>query len=87
MKLDTFIDKLLSVGFIQNTNDAPQNWFENYINGTSIFVGIMNSEIDYLGHIIIEVNYCHDNDEEETEKEYMTTDGAWRAINKLIKSL
>lgn len=82
MRLETFINKLHSVGFIQTDT---QNWYENYINGTSIFVGIMESEIDCLGHILIEVNYCHDNDEEETEKEYMTTDGAWRAINKLIK--
>ena len=81
MKLETFIDKLLSVGFIQTDT---QNWYENYTNGTSIFVGIMASEIDYLGHLLIEVNYYHDNDEEETEKEYMTTSGAWKAIQKLI---
>ncbi len=87
MKLDTFIDKLLSAGFIKNTNDAPSNWFENSINGMSIFVGIMEHEIDPLGHILIEVNYYHEDDEEETEKDYMTTAGAWRAINKLINSL
>lgn len=87
MKLDKFIDNLLSAGFVQNTNDAPSNWFENYTNGMSIFVGIMAHEVDYLGHIPIEVVYSHEDDEEETEKEYMTTDGAWRAINKLINSL
>lgn len=85
MKLDTFINKLLSVGFIQNSNSGASNWYENYVNGVSVFVGIMEREIDCLGHILIHVNYIHDNDEEETEKDYMTTTGAWRAITKLIQ--
>lgn len=86
MKLETFINKLQSVGFIQNSKGAS-NWYEFYLNGMSIFVGIMASEIDYLGHIPINVNHIHDNDEEETEKDYMTTAGAWRAIENIIKSL
>lgn len=87
MKLDTFTNKLLSIGFFQNTNERPTNWFETYTNGMSIFVGVMAHEIDHLGHLPVNVLYCRDTDEEETEKEYMTLEGAWRAINKIINSL
>lgn len=87
MKLETFINKLLSVGFVQNSNEAVSNWYETYENGMSIFVGIMEKEIDCLGHILIHVNYCRDEDDEETEKDYMTPDGAWKSINNLLKSL
>lgn len=87
MKLETFINKLHSVGFIQGQSEGISNWYSNHINGTSIFVGIMAHEIDYLGHIPINVDYFEEGDDEETEKDYMTTDGAWKAINKLIKSL
>lgn len=84
MKLETFINKLLSVGFVRNANDGASNWYENHINGASIFVGIMANEIDSLGHIPIEVIYFNDNDDEEVEKEYMTTAGAWKTINNLV---
>lgn len=84
MKLATFIKKLLSVGFIQNSNTGASNWYEYYDNGRSVFVGIMAHEIDYLGHIPINVNYLDENADEEIEKDYMTTSGAWKAINKLI---
>lgn len=87
MKLETFIDKLHSVGFIQGQSEGISNWYSHHISGTSIFVGIMAYEIDYLGHIPIDVNYVKDGDDEEIEKTYMTTVGAWKAINKLIKSL
>lgn len=83
MKLETFIDKLLSVGFIQNEKGAT-NWYENYANDTSIYVGIIASEIDCLGHIPIEVIYMKGDDGVEVEKEYLTTTGAWNAIKKLV---
>lgn len=83
MKLDTFINKLLSLGFVQNANGAS-NWYETYENGMSIFVGVMNTEIDPLGHCIIEVNTYNDSTDEEVEKDYLTTNGAWQAIKKLI---
>lgn len=81
-KLETFINKLLSVGFIQNT--GASNWYEYYSNGRSVFVGIMAHYVDYLGHIPIHVNYLDDNADEEIEKDYLTIAGAWKAINKLI---
>lgn len=86
MKLEKFIDNLLSIGFIQNSNEACSNWYENHIKGTSIMVGIMAHEIDYLGHIPITVNCLHDDDDKETEKDYMTTTGAWNAIIKILNS-
>ena len=82
-KLETFINKLLSVGFIQSSTGAS-NWYEYYGNGRSVFVGIMAHEIDCLGHIPIEVNYLDDDADEEVEKDYLTIAGAWKAINKLI---
>lgn len=81
MKLNTFIDKLLSVGFIQNS--GASNWYEYYSNSGSVFVGIMEHEIDSLGHILIHVNYL-DDASEEIEKDYLTTAGAWNAIKKHI---
>lgn len=84
MKLEKFIDNLLSAGFIQNSNEKVSNWYENYINGKSVFVGIMAHEIDYLGHIPIEINIVEDSADEEIEKDYMTTSGAWNAIKKLF---
>lgn len=83
MKLNTFINKLLSVGFIQNSNTGASNWFEYYDNDRSVFVGIMAHD-DYLGHIPIHVNYIDDNADEEIEKDYLTIAGAWKAIKKLI---
>ena len=84
MKLETFINKLLSLGFIQNSNSGASNWYENFVNGVSVFVGIMASEVDYLNHISI--NVVHGNDDYEYEKNYMTTSGAWKAIEKLFNT-
>lgn len=86
MKLEKFIDNLLSVGFIQNEKPMATNWYSNYVNNKSVFVGIMNNEIDYLGHIVIELNIVDDNSDEyeEIEKSYLTTKGAWNAIKKLF---
>ena len=84
MKLEKFIDNLLSAGFIQNSNEKVSNWYENYINCKSVFVGIMAHEIDCLGHIPIEINIVEDGADEEIEKYYMTTSGAWNAIKKLF---
>lgn len=81
MKLEKFIDKLYSLGFIQM---QASNWYENNVNDTSIMVGIMANEIDCLGHIPIEVNTFNNETEEENEKDYMTTKGAWNAIKKLF---
>lgn len=84
MKLDKFIDKLISVGFIQNGNGAD-NWYENYINGKSVFVGIMGHEVDHIGHIPIEINIFEEGfDEIETTKDYMTLEGAWNAIKRML---
>lgn len=82
MKLETFIDKLLSIGFMQTDCD---NWYTNYINGKSVCVGIMASEVDCLGHLPIEIVYIDENvdDELEIEKDYLTTTGAWKAIQRL----
>lgn len=85
MKLEKFIDRLLNIGFVRNSNDKAENWYEFHLNGTSVFVGIMAEEVDYLGHCPIEVQYY--DDETEVEKDYLTTTGAWRAIHKLIQSL
>lgn len=84
MKLDKFIDKLYSIGFMQNENGA-ENWYENYINGKGVFVGVMGYEVDHLGHIPIEINIFEDDaDEVETTKYFMTLDGAWNAIKRLL---
>lgn len=74
MKLETFIDKLLSVGFIQNEKGAT-NWYENYANGASVFVGIMGEEI---------ITVFKEVEEIEFEKDYLTYSGAWSAIKKLV---
>ena len=44
----------------------------------------MAHEIDYLGHIPITVIAVEDGSDEETEKYYMTTRGAWAAIKRLF---
>ena len=83
MKLEKFVDNLLSVGFIQNETGA-ENWYENYINGKSVFVGILGDNVDHFKHIPITINILDDSTEEETEKDYMTTAGAWNAIKRLF---
>lgn len=82
---EKFTANLLLAGFVQNSNEGASNWFETYENGISIFVGIMASDVDSLGHLPITVNYISDDNEEEIEKEYMTINGAWNAIKKLLK--
>lgn len=84
MKLEKFIEKLYSVGFIQNEKGA-ENWYENYINGKGVFIGIMGYDVDHLGHIPIEINIFDDGtDEVEITKYYMTLEGAWSAIKRLF---
>lgn len=75
MKQETFINKLLSVGFVQNSNDGASNWYENYSNGASVFVGIMGEEI---------ITVFKEVEEIEFEKDYLTYSGAWNAIKKII---
>lgn len=74
MKLETFVDKLLSIGFIQNEKGAT-NWYGNYANGASVFVGIMGEEI---------ITVFKEVEEIEFEKDYLTYSGAWNAIKKLV---
>ena len=82
MKLISFIENLEAIGFAQRS--TPANWYENHTNGAHVLVGIMAHEIDYLGHIPITVIAVEDGSDEETEKDYMTTRGAWAAIKRLF---